>query len=139
MQVHQLFYLSSLAVSDAVEGQVNDIVRKASIKNQHAQITGILLFRNGVFLQLLEGPKSNVQTLFAKIQKDPRHSNIIKMFEISENSRLFPDWNMGLRRIGDPELKIINEILSWNKLISASEKIDNLLILTMLKRFRQAS
>jgi hypothetical protein len=134
--VHQLFYVSSANSDNVTDAMVNEIIKKALVNNLALDITGILLFKKGMFAQLLEGPKANVEALFDKIQKDKRHSNIINFFKIDGNERIFPKWRMGFKEIGDLELKMINEILSWNKLISQAEKIDNNLILTMLKRFQ---
>jgi hypothetical protein len=134
--IHQLFYVSSARGKNIQKSMVDDIVRKACAYNAKVGITGILLFKGGIFVQLLEGPKDEVQSLYRKIERDHRHGNLVKLFEITDNERLFPHWSMGLKEMGPLELKLVNEVLSWNKLLNQSERVDNQLILSMLKSFR---
>jgi hypothetical protein len=135
--IHQLFYVSSIKSNSKNESLVDEIVRKALTNNPRDDITGILLLKGGVFLQLLEGPVEKVQSLFKKIERDPRHSNVIRLFEVCENERIFPLWSMGFKELTDLDFKMVNEILSWNKLLSGSGRIDNVLIRTMLKKFSE--
>ena len=134
MSVYQLFYVSrcSEAITDS---DVDNILKVSRENNSKKNITGILLFRSGLFLQLLEGEKDLVQALFAKVEKDPRHRHVIKVLEKSGNDRIFGEWSMGYRKVEELELKMINEVLSWQKLITASKDLDNHLILHMLSRF----
>lgn len=64
--------------------------------NQTAGITGVLFYCQGIFLQLLEGPRNAVEGIMGKIEKDPRHTAIICLVrKESTHERLFPDWRMG--------------------------------------------
>lgn len=135
-KIHQIFYVSKIA-----EGSNSSIIEQIlghSKKNNPTKgITGVLMFRAGIFLQLLEGPEQEVTSLFKKIEKDPRHHHVIELFH-GKNSRIFNEWSMGYRELTDLDVKMINEILSWNKLINAAKDIDNNLILHMLERFKNA-
>lgn len=135
MAVHQLFYVSS-AAAGITDQQIDQILNKSHEYNPKHQITGVLLFRGGIFLQLLEGAQADVEALFAKIKKDTRHANIISLFGVSNNERIYSDWSMAYRKLEDIDIKFVNEILSWNKLINASRELDNHLILHMLSRFK---
>lgn len=132
--VQQLFYVSN---NISAANQIESILLKSRTNNIQAQITGVLLYRGGLFLQLLEGEKEAVEALYKKIEKDPRHGNVIQLFSVANNERLFKDWSMAFNEISNIDLKMINEILSWNKLLKADKDIDNLLILQMLDRFKQ--
>lgn len=136
MSFVQLFYISK-AGPTIDQNEIDSILAKARSFNSSQNIGGILLYRAGIFLQLLEGEPAPVNALYEKISKDKRHSNVIKMFEVEGNPRIFNDWSMGFCELGDLQVKMINEVLSWNKLISNSEKIDNQLILKMLTRFKE--
>lgn len=137
MSAYKLFYVSN--ATDELKDNGIDTILEASRKNNPAQgITGILLFRSGIFLQLLEGEKAAVDALYEKIQKDPRHSNVINLFTIEDEKRLFDDWAMGFCELGDLDVKMVIEVLSWNKLINAATDIDSNLILHMLERFKNA-
>ncbi len=60
-------------------------------KNKLNDITGILMYADGNFLQLLEGTKAQVETLFKTISADKRHHYITKIKEGYETERFFPD------------------------------------------------
>lgn len=134
MKTYQTLYVSK-ATENIDSKSVNKFLEKAIAYNTKNNITGILLFRAGIFLQLLEGDKQLVEDLLEKIEKDNRHSNITRIFSLEKNERLFPNWSMGYHEISDLDINMINEFLSWNKLISAAKDLDNNIILHMLARF----
>ncbi|TVQ80005.1 MAG: BLUF domain-containing protein [Bradymonadales bacterium] len=86
---------TSLAKSDLSEADLKSILEEARSTNQKLEITGILLKRNGYFIQLLEGPVSHVKKVYAKIIADKRHSNIQLLLESAAPQRIFPGWHMG--------------------------------------------
>lgn len=133
MMVYQLFYVSN---NISAAAQIEDILMKSREYNSKQKVSGVLLYRGGLFLQLLEGSQEAVETLYRKIEKDPRHGNVIQLFSVVNNERLFEDWSMAFNEISDIDLKMINEVLSWNKLLKAEKDIDNKLILQMLDRFK---
>ncbi|MEO5342067.1 MAG: BLUF domain-containing protein, partial [Gammaproteobacteria bacterium SHHR-1] len=55
-------------------------------------------------MQYLEGQGSKVQELYRRIAADPRHSEVRLLAEGSIQERLFMDWSMGFRRLGDSQL-----------------------------------
>ena len=71
------------------------LLQDARKNNEALDITGMLLFHNGSFLQILEGEEDAVEALVAKIKKDPRHKsfNLLLKEEIEERS--FENWSMG--------------------------------------------
>jgi|UniRef100_D5X5X2 hypothetical protein len=74
---------------------VHDILNTSRRNNQPLGLTGMLVFADGFFLQALEGARSKINTIYAKILRDPRHnqSAILSYQEIDK--RLFGDWSMG--------------------------------------------
>ncbi len=134
--MYQLFYVSSATDELGGEDGIRSILEVSRHSNESDGITGVLLYRGGIFLQLLEGDKAKVEKLFEKIERDPRHANVIRLFGTEGNERIFEDWNMAYREVSEIDLKLINEMLSWNDLISGSSSIDNDLILRMLGRFK---
>ena len=61
------------------------------------EITGVLTYGGGMFLQWLEGPHHFVQELMERIRKDPRHDCILQLHAMSGlQARLYPDWSMEL-------------------------------------------
>ncbi|ABK45044.1 BLUF domain protein [Magnetococcus marinus MC-1] len=98
----QLVYVSS-SVRLFTKDELIGILEVSRTHNQSKGITGILLYANGNFLQLLEGEKKDVDALYEKITQDKRHRGCIKLFAKDATSRLFPDWSMGFRELSKDE------------------------------------
>lgn len=62
--------------------------------NRSRNITGLLLYKGGTFLQCLEGPIAELEALYARIEKDPRH-RAVTMISCGEGPRQFAQWSMG--------------------------------------------
>jgi hypothetical protein len=72
------------------------ILEKSHTNNKKANITGILCQGAGLWLQALEGERSQVNSLFSRIMADRKHQNleILSMKEIKQ--RQFGQWSMAL-------------------------------------------
>lgn len=68
-------------------------------------VTGVLLYSEGTFIQLLEGEADAVKHLFESIAKDERHKNIIKLAHDVADHRAFPEWTMGFKTLKHTEMK----------------------------------
>ncbi len=73
-----------------------NILKTSQSLNVQDQITGFLSFRENIFLQLLEGPKSKVMECFERIKNDQRHSQITVQGICDIDHRSMPDWSMGI-------------------------------------------
>ena len=62
--------------------------------NRKNDITGALICRSDIFLQLLEGPEQNVKNTYEAIQNDDRHINVYHLIDQPVKKRLFPAWAM---------------------------------------------
>ena len=90
----QIIYASASATKmDADE--LNEILRAARENNAAADISGMLVYHAGSFLQVLEGPADAVSALFEKIERDPRHGRIDVLFRDTIPAKEFEDWSMG--------------------------------------------
>lgn len=94
MPLMQLIYTSE-ANGDLTESAVLDILRKAQVRNQSLKISGLLLFKDNRFIQLLEGDASRVEALFAMIATDRRHRNVIVREKLTVDQVSMPTWAMG--------------------------------------------
>nr|BAD20730.1 putative alpha subunit of photoactivated adenylyl cyclase [Colacium sideropus] len=65
------------------------IQRVGCRRNESAQITGSLIYVNGLFVQTLEGPKSAVITLYLKIRQDSRHKDVVIVFMAPIEERVY--------------------------------------------------
>lgn len=84
-----------------------DILVHARGKNRRLKITGLLLYSNKKFIQVLEGEKETVLSLYKQIQDDPLHFNVTTVLEKDINERVFPDWTMGYKNIAPVSYKEI--------------------------------
>jgi hypothetical protein len=105
----QVIYISN-AVNLMDDDELIDLLQKARIKNLELEITGVLLYSLGTFIQVIEGPKNNIDAVFKSIEHDPRHKNIIKLVDKQESKRTFPDWSMGFSPVKPYKTK---ELLSY--------------------------
>ncbi len=71
--------------------------------NAELGVTGMLLYKDGNFMQVLEGEEVAVRRLYARIAADPRHGSEITLQEGFSEGRQFPDWSMGFRDLNSPE------------------------------------
>lgn len=80
---------------EAVDGSdVFAIVAVSARNNAESELTGVLLFKDGQFLQVVEGPSVSLDTLMMRIKRDNRHSNIRTIARTAISTRAFPGWNM---------------------------------------------
>ncbi|MCS6836309.1 MAG: BLUF domain-containing protein [Anaerolineae bacterium] len=100
MALVSLIYVS-MAVRPMTDDDLRDILRKAREKNARLNITGMLLYRDGFFLQILEGEQAQVDELFAVIVADERHKNVLKVEEHPITERTFGQWTMGFNPMDD--------------------------------------
>lgn len=103
--IHLIY--ASKATIDFSEDDIVYLLAKARKNNNSLNVTGMLLFDKGSFLQILEGEEKVVNKLFTEISKDKRHGNIVKIITEAISRRHFNDWSMGYARISRSELEKI--------------------------------
>jgi len=90
----RLTYISRAAANLTTQ-ELDKIAEISIAKNQAAGITGVLLYLNGIFFQILEGESEIIDQLYVKIIKDQRHDSVLCLkTEQNIQQRLFPDWAM---------------------------------------------
>lgn len=104
LKVFYLVYVSS-AVRLFSTAELHKIMGKFRRNNQLNGITGMLLYKDGNFIQALEGEEKNVRDLFAKISRDPRHRGVLTLAEGFREERQFSDWSMGFRDLNEAEAR----------------------------------
>lgn len=118
MSLSCLVYVS-VATHEMQDDELKTLLKYARIKNEKLGVSGLLLYRDGLFIQALEGEKDAVEGLFSRILKDTRHKNITKIYEKPVEHRSFPDWTMGFARMGDSELEKLEGFSEFLKSPSA--------------------
>lgn len=93
-QLIQLVYASAATTRFGSE-DLNELLALARNNNASLSVSGILLFHDGTFFQVLEGIREDVETLYNKIELDPRHDNVLLLANNEIQERNFGDWSMG--------------------------------------------
>lgn len=134
--IYQLVYVS---ISD-LEFDNQDIMNLLDVareKNSQLDITGMLIYKDGIFMQLLEGKKEVVRNVYDNtIVHDRRHSNCRVILEAEGNERLFRSWTMAYKDVHESEHKLLNNILPLFELKNQNIDFDNETIMSVLKKFR---
>ncbi|GAA4016763.1 BLUF domain-containing protein [Actimicrobium antarcticum] len=91
---------ASRSVDKISPEMVDSIMAQARTNNPPHGLTGILCFGGNIFVQVLEGGRTAVNTLYGDILRDPRHHDvqILHYEEITE--RRFAGWTMGQVNLG---------------------------------------
>lgn len=106
MSLNCLVYVS-LANKAMEDNELKVLLKFARVKNEKLGITGMLLYRDGFFIQALEGEQATVEALFARIAVDTRHRDVMKLYQKPIAQRAFPDWTMGFSRMDDGTLQTL--------------------------------
>lgn len=136
--IFNLVYGSS-AVRELEEGDLVALLRQSREKNARLGITGLLLYKDGNFIQALEGPEAAVRGLYRSICGDGRHRGVLRLLERHMETRQFPDWAMGFADLKDPSVRdlpgyseFMDEPFESGRLRAEPDAV-----LTLLKVFRR--
>lgn len=91
-----LIYVSS-AVKSLKETDIVDILKVSRESNAKKGVTGMLLYKDGNIMQVLEGEEVVVDELHRKISKDPRHTGLITLIREPIQERAFGNWKMAFK------------------------------------------
>ena len=118
-----MFHLiySSKEKQEFTAADLKKLLRNARLRNHDVGVTGVLVYQGGTFLQALEGEEDAVRTIFARIEKDPRHGDINVLHRTLSlgKRRLFGDWSMGFAD-AHGAAKILRGFIDVNKGLSLS-------------------
>ena len=103
MSLEQLVYSSS-ASKKMLKSDLYIILRQARKNNMSTGVTGLLIYTEKYFFQVLEGPKEVISELFKKISNDKRHYNVEKLSENDVDICTFPNWEMAYATPSDRDL-----------------------------------
>jgi hypothetical protein len=114
--MYSLTYVSS-ASSRFIEGDFERLAAVSADNNQRDGITGALLFKEGTFMQVLEGDEAVVCRTFARIASDPRHQGLITLLRGDIPERQFPEFSMRVEEISatsviDPTSDLVKALLA---------------------------
>ena len=84
------------------------LLQAARKHNDEAGLTGMLLYTEGSFFQVLEGVPEAVEALYSRIELDTRHKQVTRIVTEAIPSRSFADWTMGFSQVSREELALIS-------------------------------
>ncbi|MVN77211.1 phosphonate transporter [Hymenobacter sp. HMF4947] len=95
--LYQIIYHSLATEAGRSPDVLAGLLRQARAHNQDHRLTGLLLYAADTheFVQVLEGPRDELDTLYQRITRDPRHKHAFVLHEGPAAGRMFPDWRMG--------------------------------------------
>lgn len=96
---------SSAAIKKFTVDELVVLLQKSQANNVKVGLTGLLVHKDGQFMQLLEGPEAAVRATLKKIDVDPRHKVYTTLLEGTTDERQFSDWSMGFRDLNSPEVR----------------------------------
>lgn len=96
---------ASAAVPGFSQADLQKVLQTAREHNGEVGVTGVLLFAENSFLQVLEGDPEVLDRLLVSIREDPRHERIVLLLRQPITERSFADWTMGYTRVVLGELE----------------------------------
>jgi Sensors of blue-light using FAD len=119
----QLIY-NSAATCVFNNQDLENLLRGARETNAKLDVTGMLLFVDGCFFQVLEGEEDVVDRLAEKIRLDRRHSKMSIIIREPITRRVFRDWSMGLMCMSAEEagsIEGLNDFFADGKMLTQLE------------------
>lgn len=93
----RLIYVSS-AIADLGAAELTGILESARAQNRANGVTGVLLYHDGTFIQVLEGRAQDVDATFARILRAGQHDGVLVLSQSEVPDRLFDGWHMAFAR-----------------------------------------
>jgi hypothetical protein len=83
---------------------LHNLLEQSQAYNEAHGLTGVLLYSAGQFVQVLEGGEEEVRAVYARIQHDLRHTDVLTLSEGPGPKRRFADWRMAFTAVDSAEL-----------------------------------
>lgn len=121
---------------------IQEILRCSRDSNAKKGITGCLLHHKRQFLQILEGEEKEINQLYEKIRKDPRHQNVITLHAEKITDRIFDKWNMAFQDFKDETefentigIRDLNQVLKEDESGNISKEIFKTMSMAILNSY----
>jgi len=131
--MHHLIYLSR-AKRPFSDAALADLLQYARQYNTQQDITGILAYGNGQFMQVLEGEQATIKALYERIARDPRHDNLVRFADKPIARRSFTEWSMAFAALGPAAFNTLTRYVAPAQLSldgTAMSAADELLLQTL--------
>lgn len=135
--IFHLVYISE-AAEDISYTDIRDILDVSRRNNIQEAVTGLLIFREGHFLQLLEGDEKSVRNVLGKILLDDRNYSLRVLIEAEGEKRLFANWAMAFYD-GDISPNSTEDLISLFDACLDGNHNHRSLIMPMLRQFQASA
>ena len=135
--VYRLIYGSRATpeIVGEMERHVEQIVTTSQRNNAAVGVTGLLLCCRDVFVQVLEGDRTAVETVYARVSRDARHEDVRIVSTDYAVERMFGQWSMCARALSEADAATLDLIGDINDL--EPEALDPLPTLNLLSAVAQ--
>ncbi len=126
MNLCRLVYYSER--NPTVNMDLRTLIATCHKNNTARSVTGLLHHNGNYFIQVLEGSRADVSSIYHRIVTDPRHINCILLACTDVRERLFPTWSMGLHEgMTDRTKEIFLRYFSKDRIDPEVINVDSLL------------
>jgi hypothetical protein len=94
----------SIAIKAFSEKELLEMLKTFREKNKSLDVTGMLLYDDNVFFQVIEGEDAIISQLYDSIKKDSRHRLVTTLVKEEINARDFLNWSMGFYKVNQQQL-----------------------------------
>ena len=111
--IRTICYVST-AVQSLTEQGLSKLYEQVIENNKEKYVTGVLLFSDGNFMQIMEGEDDVLETLYQKIREDDRHHHLFKLVDHFIDERIFEYYSNGFTIVTDEKAIFkLNLYLNW--------------------------
>jgi hypothetical protein len=96
--LRRLVYVSAAKMLFS-DDDLTALLADARRRNQARNVTGMLIYHGGNFMQAVEGAPDAIDALMSSIRRDPRHFKVITIVDMKDSKRDFADWAMAFRNV----------------------------------------
>ena len=129
MNLHTICYVSNAQHHLTAEA-LESLFKQTKANNAKHKITGILIYKSGNFLQILEGEISSIESRYNLILKDERHKGVIKLIDSKIEDRIFHDYKTGFSIImNNKDSRDLDSYIDWleNSGLDAVKKLTKII------------
>lgn len=112
--LYRLVYTSARSKS-CDDAEIEKILEASRRNNKALGVTGMLVYTQDRFLQVLEGEHDKVMSLYHKIEKDRRHGGTNMRFCEEVSTRYFLDWDMASKKMDEADIEYKSSVSESKK------------------------
>jgi hypothetical protein len=132
--IHLIY--ASTATGVPTDADLAEVLRASRCNNEPVAITGMLLYVDGSFFQVLEGSATAVDAAFARIAADARHCRAAVIIRERIARRAFGEWSMGYVAASAEELAAMTGLNDFFGQASCFDRLDGGRAKKLLAAFR---